>query len=145
MRALRRTLRRLVRDEQGAAAVEFAIIVPVLLLIVVAIIDLGRLLAVASSLASAVRDGARQGATVTDFADGTQVAAVRTRVVSEFTTFGGTALQSSNVGVTLDGASNVSVTVSGYVYQPLTPFASLVGLGTITLTRQAVFRWERAS
>lgn len=140
-----RPLRRFARDERGAAMVEFAIVVPLLLMFVTAIIDLGRMLAVAGSLAAAVRDGARYGATVTDFADAAQVASVRTRVVGGFQTFGGSALTTSNVAVTLDGAGNVNVAVAGYTYHPITPFADLVGLGTITLTRQAVFRWERAS
>lgn len=141
----RRAAARWGADERGAAVIEFAIVVPVLLTLVMAILDFGRMIAVAASLAAAVRDGARQGATVTDFADATQVSAVRTRVVNAFQAFGGAPLSASSVAVTLDGNYNVNVSVSGYTYRPITPIASMIGLGTITLTRTAVFRWERTS
>jgi Flp pilus assembly protein TadG len=132
-------------DERGAALIEFAVVVPVLLTLVMAIIDFGRMFAVAASLAAAVRDGARAGATITDFADATQVAAVRTRVVAAFQPFGGAALATSGVTVVLDASRNVNVSVSSYTYRPITPIASMIGLGTITLRRTAVFRWERTS
>ncbi len=136
-------------DERGAAVVEFAIVVPILLVLVMGIIDFGRMLAVASSLAAAVRDGARQGATASDPNDTVQREAVRTRVVQAFQPFGGTALANANVVVTLergatsDNSQNVVVSVNGYTYRPITPFAALIGRGTITLSRTATFRWER--
>jgi Flp pilus assembly protein TadG len=138
-----RGLRRLARSERGAAVVEFAVVVPVLLVLVMGIIDFGRMYAVAASLAAATRDGARQGATATDLTDATQLAAIKARVVSGFQPLGGTALTAANVSVTLDGSYNVVVTVSNYRYVPITPIASLVGLGTVTLNRTALFRWER--
>lgn len=45
--------------EQGAAAVEMAIVLPILLLILFGIIDFGRLLYTKVELSSAARDGAR--------------------------------------------------------------------------------------
>ena len=137
--------RRWQADERGAAAVEFAVVVPVLLTLVMAILDFGRMIAVAASLAAAVRDGARAGATISDFNDATQVAAVRTRVKNAFEAFGGAALATSSVVVTLDANRNVNVSVIGYTYEPVTSIASMVGLGTIKLSRTAVFRWERTS
>ena len=68
-------------DERGAALVEFAIVVPVLLTLLMAIIDFGRMIAVAASLSGAVREGARAGATVSDFGDAADVGAVPPRVV----------------------------------------------------------------
>lgn len=47
------------RSQQGAAAVEFAIILPVLLLVMFGIIDLGRLLFLQVSLAAASHEGSR--------------------------------------------------------------------------------------
>lgn len=144
-RAVGRRARALAYGTRGAAAVEFALIVPVLLVFVMAIIDVGRMTAVAASLATAVRDGARQGATVVDWTDAAQVTAVRNRVIAGFQPFGGPALTASGVTATLDAAGNVTVAVTGYQYRPITPFARLVGLGTINLSRTTVFRWERAS
>lgn len=47
------------RDERGAAAVEFAIVVPVLLLLVVGIAEFGRAYSTAAVLSGAAREGAR--------------------------------------------------------------------------------------
>jgi len=47
------------RSEQGAAAVEFAIVVPLLLLILFALVDFGRMLFVQVSVTAASREGAR--------------------------------------------------------------------------------------
>lgn len=47
------------RRDRGAAAVEFAIVVPLLLLILLALVDFGRLFYVQVSLAGASREGAR--------------------------------------------------------------------------------------
>ncbi len=49
------------RAERGAAAVEFAIVLTVLLLIILGIIDFGRLLFVSQAVKSASREGARVG------------------------------------------------------------------------------------
>ncbi|MEO0024949.1 MAG: TadE-like protein, partial [Actinomycetota bacterium] len=49
-------------SEKGAAALEFAIIVPVLLLLVLGLMDIGRLLLVDMSLLSAAQQGARVSA-----------------------------------------------------------------------------------
>lgn len=53
--------------ERGAAAVEFALIVPVLLVLVLGIADLGRAYHVQTTLTAAARDGARVMAIQNDF------------------------------------------------------------------------------
>ena len=50
------------RSEDGAALVEFAIVLPVLLLLVFGIIDFGRALSVKNGIIAAVHDGARLAA-----------------------------------------------------------------------------------
>jgi Flp pilus assembly protein TadG len=50
------------RDERGAAAVEFALIVPLLLLVMLVIVDFGRILFVQIGVASASREVARASA-----------------------------------------------------------------------------------
>lgn len=47
------------RAERGAAAVEFAIVVPLLLLILLALVDFGRMMFVQVSVNAASREGAR--------------------------------------------------------------------------------------
>lgn len=143
--SVRRALRRWSRDEQGAAVVEFAIVVPVLLVLLFGIIDFGRMMAVGASLASAVRDGGRQAAVSTDLTDATQISAVKTRVINAFQPIGGAPLASGNIAVNIDASYNVTVKVTGYTYRPITPIAGMIGMGTVTFTRAAVFRWERTS
>ena len=67
-------------SDKGAAALEFAIIVPVLLLLVLGLMDIGRLLLVDMSLLSAAQQGARVSAMNANVADSTLVSAVRSGV-----------------------------------------------------------------
>ncbi|KFF58793.1 hypothetical protein JF66_15935 [Cryobacterium sp. MLB-32] len=53
-----RRLRHL-RDDRGAAAVEFALVLPVLLLLIFGLMEFGRLYNVQISLSNAAREGAR--------------------------------------------------------------------------------------
>jgi Flp pilus assembly protein TadG len=57
-----RTARRSVRGEEGAAAVEAAIVLPLILLVLFGIIDFGRALQQQALLTAAVREGARTAA-----------------------------------------------------------------------------------
>jgi Flp pilus assembly protein TadG len=68
------------RSEKGAAALEFAIIVPVLLLLVLGLIDIGRLLLVNMSLLSAAQQGARVSAMTANIPDSSLVSTVRSSV-----------------------------------------------------------------
>ena len=58
------------RRERGAAAVEMAIILPLLLLVVAGIIDLGRLLFVQTMVTNAAREGARMASMGYDLSSG---------------------------------------------------------------------------
>ena len=64
-------------SEKGAAALEFAIIVPVLLLLVLGLMDIGRLLLVNMSLLSAAQQGARVSAMTANIPDSSLVTVVR--------------------------------------------------------------------
>ncbi len=66
MRNAMRRLRAFRRDESGAALVEFAIVVTLLLVIVFGAFDVGRYYTIRSRLTSAVREGARFGAVLTE-------------------------------------------------------------------------------
>lgn len=142
---LPRVVDRWIRDERGTALVEFAIVVPMLLVLILGIIDFGRMMAVSGGLAAAVRDGARMAATASDPSNPTQQAAVKTRVINAFQSFGGPALQTGNIAVSLDNtAGNVTVAVTGYTYVPITPVMRMIGAGTLNFSRSATFRWERS-
>lgn len=52
------------RGDQGSAAVEFALVLPVLLLLLFGIIDFGRMLSAKITLTEAAREGARAAALV---------------------------------------------------------------------------------
>ena len=71
------------RSEKGAAALEFAIIVPVLLLLVLGLIDIGRLLLVNMSLLSAAQQGARVSAMTANIPDSSLSASVRGAVPNQ--------------------------------------------------------------
>ncbi len=143
---LARPLRRWLADDRGAAIVEFAIVVPVLLVLVTGIIDFARMMAVAASLSAAARDGARQYAAASSLDDPALRNAARDRVSQAFQPMGGAPLGGANGGTVTVGvnAGNVVVTIDGYRYVPITPVAKLVGLGEVRFSRTATFRWERS-
>lgn len=129
---------RLVHEEHGAAIVEFALVLPILLLVLWGIVDIGRAFYTLNNLASAVREGARRGAvmptnpqTVTANRD-----TIRLVVKSAFAPIG-PPLVVDSVFVTVTGRQ---VTVEArYPFAPL----ALVGW-TFPIRRSAVFRWEQA-
>lgn len=136
-------IRRFRRDD-GAAAVEFALVLPLLLILVFGIIDFGRLMYTANTLTSAVREGARFASVqeVLDFS------AVQDHMQPYMSVgLGGTPLDASAItmtdGVDVSGVHNVTIGAV-YDFNAITPFANLVGMGSITLSPEATFRWERA-
>jgi len=140
----RRSLRRSVRDDRGAALVEFAIVLPMLLLVVWGIVDFGRLFFTSNSLATSVREGARYAAVLSSPSAGT--AAIKSKVQASFTPFGGPALTAGLITV-LDNSlvdGTVTVRITNYPAPIITPMSALFGT-TRTMTRQATFRWEQAA
>ncbi len=130
-------------DERGAALIEFALVAPVLIMIMMGIVQLGLLLHQLQGLHAAAREGARQGS----FPDTTE-AEIEASVASALSgiSFGNTPL----VTITPDNASGVpcdesvagadEVTVSIQVNSVLDiPF--LAGQ-TVTLNGDGTFRCE---
>ena len=113
------------RAQEGAAAVEFAIVVPVLLLLLIGIIDFGRMLFVQVSLAAASHEGARASAL---------------RQMTPTSTSAVTAAVSAAVANAAPGAAqlgaleSVPITVADAVY-------CTAGQETTTVTAQSPFRW----
>jgi Flp pilus assembly protein TadG len=136
-------LSRLVRRDDGAAMVEMAIVLPLFLLLVWGVIDFGRLLFTANSMATAVREGARQAAVLADPVSSQAV--VKARVEAAFTPFGSPAITDAEISIDVTSVpGSVIVKVTNYPWPTVTPLASLLG-ANINITRQATFRLERSS
>jgi len=144
MQAIRRF-----RSSDAAAMVEFAIVLPIILLVVFAAIDFGRALYTVNNLTAAVREGARL-ASVQISPDPTTAgskSAVSTAVKNYVLAFGGNA-GAPTVNETFTGAlpnlQSITVQITSYPFTPLTPLANVIGLGTIRFSPSATFRWEGA-
>jgi Flp pilus assembly protein TadG len=130
--------RALSRHDSGAAVVEFALVVPLLFLLVWAGLNFSRAYQRLNVLTGSLREGARYGATLP--AAAFSQATVRTRVSSYSTSFG-FPIDVNQVTVTLSGSpQSVTVSVTNYpLFANLTGFS---GLSSVTVTRSAVFRYE---
>src|SRR3954469_14916832 len=109
--------------DRGAVAVEFALVLPVLLLVIFGIIDFGRMLYAKITLAEAAHEGARAAALVGQSAGASQVA----KSVTGLDTSAGP-VTATVVACTSDPDADATVTVR-YTFKLVTPLAALVGLG----------------
>lgn len=139
--------RRLTRERRGAALVEFALLISLLLVLLFGIIDFGRALFTANNLTAAAREGARYAAVLNNPA--ANVTAIQQRVATYMSPFGSAPINpATQVHVSFNASSTSleSITVRvDYPFTWLTPFRQLFG-GTLTdtLHAQARFRWEQA-
>ncbi len=142
-------IRQFSRSTSAAALVEFAIVLPILLLLVFGVVDFGRALYTANNLTSAVREGARLASAQIspDPTVAASKAAVQTAVTNYVVAFGGNP-GNPTVTESFSGAppalQTITVTIVNYPFTPITPLASLAGLGTIQMSPSATFRWEGA-
>ncbi len=127
-------------NERGAAAVEFAILLPVLMLILFGVIEFGMIMYSREIITNASREGARTGI-VQAIAKPT-TGDIQTVVTNYLT---GTGIDPNAVTTTIAGAgltapNTLNVTVT-YPYNFFVP--ALLGLGnSINLTGQTVMRHE---
>ena len=138
-------LKKFIRDEEGAAVVEFALVMPILALIIFGIIDFGRAFYTVNNIISAVREGARYGAILAAPMSTTGQREIRDRVRSVSQPFGGDSLRDEQILIEFPDGELVRVRVENYPFRPLTPIAGALGVGTWPITRQATFRWERGT
>jgi len=134
-------------DEDGAAVVEFALVLPLLLLIIWGIIEIGRAFYTINNAASAAREGARLGAICplllqagVPEMDAACEARIKARVALYFQPLGNV-LDTADVSVLPAVKTPVTgpITVRiDYPYKPLTPLD-----WRFTMTRSATFRYER--
>ncbi len=113
-------------DERGQGLVEFALIIPILMLMIMGILDLGRALYAYSVVANSAREGARYGSTApTD--DSGVIAVARAAAV-------GLDPAQLNVTVSHPGGNSVHVQVA-YTFRLVTPLVGQVlGGGAILLS-----------
>lgn len=120
--------------EKGQELVEYALILPIMLLILMSILDMGRAVYYYSAIHNSAREGVRYGIINPDDPAGIE-AVVRNKAV---------ALQPTDltVVVTLPDEDTVEVTVT-YQFVAITPIAgALLGDNTITLGSSAMMRIE---
>ncbi|MDE2517176.1 MAG: pilus assembly protein [Rhodospirillales bacterium] len=151
--------RRLIRARRGVAALEFALVMPVLLIMLGGVVDFGLVMLARSQLASAVTQGAEYA-----MATGSSVSpsSIRTMVQSASPLAGVTATVTPSSGAACycvtgtplalsshictsacpDGSSpGVYLTIKAqYTYQPILPFYS--ALAATTLSEQAQVRLQ---
>jgi Flp pilus assembly protein TadG len=133
------------RSERGAALVEFALVVPFLMIIMCATIDFGLAVFQLNNLTAAVREGGRFAAAKQPLAANDP--AVNQRVYNYITpgmNNGMTNAQKlATISNSFDNATGlVTVRITGYAYKPMTPLASLLRITNFTMNRTAIFKYE---
>ncbi len=133
-------MRRHERGERGAAAIEFAILLPVLLVLLFGIIEFGLVLSTKISLTQAVREGARLSSFPAQ-TDGD----VRQRVQDAATPVAVTAGSISRTAC--PNAAGVTTVTVNHTYTLITPIGVFTGIfagqgagGTVTLNASGVMR-----
>ncbi len=120
---------------RGQSLVEFALVLPIVLILMAAVFDVGRVLDASIVLTNAVRTGARFGSIHPTWYD-----SVRARVVdfanNSGMNFTGVELEASDVSVTMSAEAGASVVVTVDYDLPLY-FGRIVGLSTIHIRRSA--------
>jgi len=123
------------RRSRGQSLVELALVLPMIVILLAAVFDIGRVLDASIVLANSVRVGARFGASHPSWFD-----SVRSRVV-EFSNnsgwnFTGVLLQGSDVDVASGGAAGSTIRVTASFNLPLF-FGPAIGIHTIRIVRSA--------
>lgn len=112
------------RRRRGGAAIEFALVLPVLLALIFGIIEYGWIFFQQANILSAAREGARLGVTVAQDASPNPGATAVTRVQSVLATYGIDAA-SATITATQSGAAPQE-TLTVQIAVPYTPLIGLV-------------------
>ncbi|HJU72634.1 MAG TPA: TadE/TadG family type IV pilus assembly protein [Gemmatimonadaceae bacterium] len=137
---------RFIKDQSGAALLEFALFASMLLILFFGIIDIGRALFTANNLTAAAREGARYASAGVPVVP--TVSDIKNRVATYMSPFGSAPIDTATqISVTFQpalgpGLQSITVTIN-YPFSWITPIRALVG-GTFTdtLHARARFRWE---
>ena len=138
-----RASKRIKRRERGQSLVETAVVLPILLLLVVAIVDFGRAFDAYIILTNAAREGARFGAIKPSLTE----EEVKQIVVDDVLGSGTNITQMTGFtadNVTVDGQTEGSEVVAVTVtYQFDLWFAGMIGISDVTLTKVSEMpRWR---
>lgn len=127
------------KKSRGQAILEFVLVIPLLLALLLFLFDLGRVTFYYSSINNAAREGARYGIVLTydAFDNFNEVAIENEAISSAVGVTGGTVMASASLATV--GDDDIVKVVVSFDYTPATPFvASLISGGpTITLSSQA--------
>jgi Flp pilus assembly protein TadG len=133
------------KEERGAAAVEFAIVLPLLCMLLFGIIEFGFLLYDQAMITNASREGARAGIVFnpTPISDGEITTVVENYCRDHLVSLGSGAAPSINIGRTgTEAGDSLTVTVTyPYTFLVLPNFATSLA-GAITLQAETVMRME---
>jgi hypothetical protein len=131
------------REATASAIVEFAVIVPVLLLLLFGIISFATAFFQRNNLVAAVREGARFAAV--HAAPCSNQAEIRDRVLFYFQGVGTAAPASPETDIVIDGCETPSPTRSVVRIEnyPFVPLFGVLTVGTIPLSASASYHWER--
>jgi Flp pilus assembly protein TadG len=137
----------LLRGDGGAVLAEFALVVPIMALVMCAIIDFSMAMFTLNNLTIAVREGGRFAAVQPTIAtnDPAVIARVDQAISQQFNAPAGGYTVTVTPQSTTPPIGNITVQISGYQYVPVTPMAPLFGMSTVPMGRRAVFRSERTN
>lgn len=131
---MRRTKR-----SSGQSITEFALAVPIVLLVIFTFMDLGRAIYYFTSISNAVREGARYA--MVHAIDGTDD---RDDVIDHVIGYSvAVKIEPADVSVTCTGSTNDHVTVSAsYEFDPVTPFLAelMSGASTMTMSTESTMK-----
>lgn len=136
--------RRRRREERGAAAVEFALVMPILLMLVMGIIDFGYMINRSSMITNAARDGAREASLQGDLAMIRQAAENSLQDVPGATISvtctkpAGGACASYDTDAVSGGVAQVTI---DYTHEMITPISMFFG-DSVDVSRTARMRIE---
>lgn len=135
-------IRRLTGDNRGTAIVEFALVVPLFVTLVLGTMMFSQAYTRLNALNSALREGARM-ASAMQYPDSASYQALAKDRMHQFSTAYGFPIDTSQVAIThVPGGPDVTVSVTNY---PLfTGLNFLGGLQSMTVSRSVVFRHEFA-
>ena len=156
--SIRKRVREFVRGTAAGPIVEFAIIVPVLLLLVFGIVDFARAFLERNKIVAGARIGARSAAVMPPSficdEQATAKAKIQDNVRAYFTDIDPQRTPPAVADIVVTPypfdfcdpgsvvAPNITVTIQNYSFNAVTPLLGMLGRDLINLQAKATYRWE---